>query len=711
MVGGTIHHTTRQRNGARPHLRWRTAAHATVVLLFAAVMLTAMPAAPAAAAATWQSDTTYTVSPDTGRVHVAIEMSGDFDRQNAGGYELLIPVGATDISVGGIAIDHSVSRFDDGFDLLSVEFDEMIVTTDGRASFLVAYSLWDGTSPDGWATIVNDAVASFLVFDGTAAGEAGFTVIMPAGFGDDTGPGEEMERTETASEVRFEAESRNGDFVNYFSSSHEDRFATTVVDIGDGHTVAVQAWPTHPEWGEEVADWVERAVPVLIETVGLEWMVGSELKIQQSQAPYLVGYGGWYDPETNVIEIGELWDPHLLLHEVSHTWFHSQMFDERWITEGLADTYATLALEALGEETIRPRPEILDLGQLVPLSEWSQPRWQPGLDEYWAYEASWAVMLGVYDEAGNAAMTEALATALDGVVAYRPTEEDRASSIEPGRNERDWKYFYDLVDNAAHDLRPSADISPLLLQYVVPEEDGHEWGETFAARDAARDRYFALDEADGEWSTPIGVRLYMAGWEFGSARDLISDAHGTLLDIDEANAHFGERGIPLPDDLETTYEGAELGMGEVTNAIIAAELAIDDAIRGEELLDAERGFTTTVGQLWGNEVDSLREPLLAAAAAGDAAETDRLVEEIGSGLREAESDGMIRLMVAAMLVLVPIPLALAVRRMNDEEDELMPAGRVASPQFDSGLPPLVQRSSAAGRRPDEVPADHSVTNR
>ncbi|MGH1505873.1 MAG: hypothetical protein ACRBI6_20155 [Acidimicrobiales bacterium] len=708
MAGGTTTTTKRRATRARRGIT----AQFLIALLFGLGVFVAMPTAPTSAAGTWQSFTTYTVDPEAGRVDIVVEVSGDFERQNSGGYELLVPDGATDLAVGGIGDTVASQAFDGDFDLVTVTFDDTFIIRDGRADFWVSYSLWDGTSPDGWATIINEAVASFLVFDGVGADDATFTVVMPAGFGPDTGPGDKMDREETGGTVRFEAASRTGQFVNYFSSSHVDRFATTIVDIGGGNTVAVRAWPTDPEWGQEVAALVEQAVPVLSELVGLEWMVGSELVIQQSQAPYLVGYGGWYDPETKVIEIGETWDAHLLLHEVSHTWFHNQMFDERWITEGLADTYATLTLEALDEELAsRPTPELLELGQLVPLSEWSQPRWQPGIDEYWAYEASWAVMLGVYDEAGSAAMTEALDTALDGVVAYRPNEDDREALIEPGRNNRDWQYFYDLVDNAAHDHRPSADISPLLLQYVVPVDEGTEWSETFAAREAARDRYFALDQADGDWSTPLGVRLYMGAWEFGSARDLISDAHGTLLDVDTAVTHFAERGIPLPSDLEETYEGAELGMGSVSNAITSAELAIDDAARGEELLDAPRGFTTGIGLMWGNEVDSLREPLLAAAAAGDAAETDRLREEIGSGLREAESDGMIRLMIAVMLVALPVPVVLIARRMEDDEPDLMPAGYTPSPQFDTGLPDLVQRSSAAGRSPDEVPADHSVTNR
>ena len=29
-----------------------------------------------------------------------------------------------------------------------------------------------------------------------------------------------------------------------------------------------------------------------------------------------------------------------MLHEIAHTWFNEDLFEERWITEGLADEFA-----------------------------------------------------------------------------------------------------------------------------------------------------------------------------------------------------------------------------------------------------------------------------------------------------------------------------------------------------------------------------------
>ena len=94
-----------------------------------------------------------------------------------------------------------------------------------------------------------------------------------------------------------------------------------------------------------MADRLERGLPELDGLIGLPWPVTSSLLVTEVHTPLLEGYAGIYHPDSAGIEISEDLDDLTILHEASHAWFNGELFDGRWINEGLADTYATKALE------------------------------------------------------------------------------------------------------------------------------------------------------------------------------------------------------------------------------------------------------------------------------------------------------------------------------------------------------------------------------
>ena len=63
-------------------------------------------------------------------------------------------------------------------------------------------------------------------------------------------------------------------------------------------------------------------------------------------ASEIEGYAGFFDSAHDRITISEDLDDLVIVHEASHAWFDGNLFQERWIGEGLADEYASRVLAA-----------------------------------------------------------------------------------------------------------------------------------------------------------------------------------------------------------------------------------------------------------------------------------------------------------------------------------------------------------------------------
>ena len=108
---------------------------------------------------------------------------------------------------------------------------------------------------------------------------------------------------------------------------------------------------------DAVSDLLRRGLPALRQRIGLPWPVDGELAVSEVHTPLLEGYGGFYDASDDEIVISEDLDDLTIIHEAAHAWFNAELFDERWINEGLADEYAarTLAQLELHGGAVEPR--------------------------------------------------------------------------------------------------------------------------------------------------------------------------------------------------------------------------------------------------------------------------------------------------------------------------------------------------------------------
>ncbi len=508
----------------------------------------------------------FRVSPEEGLVEVTIDLAVTADKPNrsAGGggyyeyyfqgYFLVIPEEAVDLTVtdpNGRELNYVIDEEVEDVKVLEIDFRRNIFYRQ-TANIVVNYTLPAGAARSDALTRVNEAYAGFEIWLTPQIEEANVSVITPFGFDDRSTGSEPFTNRLQDGESLFVAEDVDPEtFWSLVSLARDDSLTVTEVEIGD-HTVEISSWPGDDVWTEHVTTNLENGLPTLIEQVGLPWPIEGELAIIESYSPYLSGYAGWYDPNTDEIEIGDQLDSHLVFHELSHVWFNPELFDQRWITEGLADVFGAAVVESLGDEPPMPDRTSLVDGSAQPLNQWTTFTSEADV-ETWSYGASWTVTQAIVDEVGLETMSAAIQSAANDRIAYLGDGE-----AERGPKRRDWRFYLDLIEN--HGEVTDGKVSELFADWALLGTQRS----TLDVRATSRTAYRELVESGDEWAPPFTVRKAMSDWRFDDADELIAESQAligrrddvvrTLTPVDAELPTDLERGFESGDDLEATGE-------------------------------------------------------------------------------------------------------------------------------------------------------------
>ncbi|MGF1666461.1 MAG: hypothetical protein ACFCVC_09345 [Acidimicrobiia bacterium] len=434
-------------------------------------------------------------------------------------------------------------------------------------------------------------------------------------------------------------------WVAVVSARDDEALERSTFPIGDGE-VTLQSWPGDDDWATSVADVLVTGIPALEEITGFEW--DKDLSVLQSFGPYIHGYAGWYVGGLDVIEIGEDLDAHLVLHEVSHAWFDDDLFAHRWITEGLADSFAALAVEEIGAAGW-PEPSVLvsGLGNR-PLNEWNDPTFDDRtIDraEDFGYAASWQLVDRLIDEIGPDRMAQVVAAAADDIIAYRgegPPEE--VGPVD------DWRRFLDLLE----EVGGSSTASDLFAEWVVTE---NELG-LLDQREAVRGRYAGLLAGADGWALPLSLRLAMNEWDFSAASGGIDDAQLVFDARQLLEAAVVGAGV-APPSVEQRFEDGE--DAEVLAAELAAQTTVLETVgEARRSVDRPRSALEVIG-LWGSDPDGELARAIAAVAEGDLETARQNATTAGTSIALASDGGLVRIGVA-VVVAVAVGLAVWITR-------------------------------------------------
>ena len=335
---------------------------------------------------------------------------------------------------------------------------------------------------------------------------------------------------------------------------------------------------------------IDEGLPLLEAAIGEEWPI-DELVVREAYTPYFYGYAGWFSAVDEEIEMGEELDQETMLHELSHAWFNSDWFHERWVSEGLAQVYSNQVVDQLGGDGLDPTSPLAgDLGAQQ-LNQWGSPAADEVADEAedYGYGASYWVTSMLTEAAGDDGMRAVFDAVANGEIAYRGEVEPE----EAAAPDTDWRRLLDLLQEVGG---ADDEVVDLFEQYVIVPGDA----DLLDDRGAARTAYADLEEAGDEWAVPVGVRGAMSEWAFDDAASMMTAADDVLELRDQLDVLSVQLDVTYPPTFETDYESADgSDMAEVAadlqSQIGAAELllAAVDAEAAEDSLFERIGLIGT----------------------------------------------------------------------------------------------------------------------
>lgn len=665
----------------------------TKVLTAVAVLAATLGSAASPAAAVTDNpdldtagDYVYVVNTEAGTIDVTISLAVTADVPNrssaAGVYQyyfagttIVIPKGVENLAVtddSGRVLEFTLDEGQEYATILDIAFRRNIYYR-RTANTVISFSLPQGEAGSDSVSRVNGAYVGFQAWTDPRLEEATVTIVAPEGFESQSlaATGLKRQTGGTGEDVRLEA--LNVDPENYWtfvSLTREEALVASEFDV-DEHAITLEAWPGDQAWSKDIQSTLEEGLPELERSIGLDWPIDGTLTITESFSPFLSGYGGWYDSNTDQIEVGDDPDSQLIFHELSHVWFNDSLFNLRWITEGLADEFAAETVEAGGDK--RPEPPRISLldEAAKPLNRWSTTDFGDE-SEQWSYGASWTVTHEIAQEIGIDNLSLVLQAASAGDIPYLGD----GSEPEQAEVDKSWRRYLDLIENRGN--MQDNDITELFEEWVLTDSEANQLED----RAAARLRYDELVTQGGEWAAPLGVRVAMSEWKFGTATELMDEATAVLVQRDELVAQLDDLDATISSDLEGVYESGESDLTEVAALLTEATAAVENLQETKETIAAADGFVQKIGLL-GEDLDAPFADAVSTLSDGDYDEANDQASALNSQIDELASTGTKRIGgVLGGIVVVLIGLTVLVRRRKRKKQAGTEAGTESAEVID-----------------------------
>ncbi|MEX0847949.1 MAG: hypothetical protein WD023_09240 [Ilumatobacteraceae bacterium] len=644
-----------------------------LTLLMVLVAAVAAPGAVARAEETEGLDVTsasrFVVGPTTGIVRATTDLTftnttidetsdGVVRRRYFTGFTFPVATGATGESAvtddgRSVTVTSSEIAGNTSFFMYAVQFPDPLFSGE-TLRLTVAYDITGLPPRSDDPSRVNPAYVAFTAYGVGDPGRASVEVVVPDDFVIDTFGSEATETDVDGSTIyTAEAIADPSTYALFVTARKDSALVSSRLTTPEGASFDIRGWPGDDAWRAFVGDQIGRGIPLLAQLVEQPWPLDDTVEIREAVTPYLYGYAGWFSATDAELEVGEDLDAEVVLHELSHAWFNTGWFADRWVNEGMAQVYSNAVVGMLGGTATVPTEPLPTDPAAIPLLTWGEPLLDTGADdtETYGYNAAHWVMEGVVQEIGFDGMATVTASVADRTIAYvgdAPAEAETRTT--------DWQRFLDLGE----EVGGSTTIEPLMEQYVLQPADIA----LLADRATARLAYAQLRTDGGSWAPPIAVRRAMAAWTFDSATDQIEAAEAVLVQRDVLAQRSSTLGFALAADAESAYEGAD-DLAVVQQSVAATLDVADVVIEADVAANIGPGLIERLG-LIGEHPDERVAEAKQALAAGDEtaarAAAERAIEVIG----DAGALGTTRALAAAGVLLatagVAVVLVMVLRR-------------------------------------------------
>ena len=276
------------------------------------------------------------------------------------GYQFPLPGDATNVTAatadGPLAVTLGSAE---GVQLAAVDFG-LNLDYEERLDVVVTFDLpgYPPRDPEPWRA--NEAFVAFVAWGFGDPGAGTVRIVTPTSaavampeLDDGSYPMPEVVTFGASTIHTFARLAAPDQFALFVTAADDRKLVESRLDI-DGSRVVVQAWPDDAGWAEFMTTQVRAGLPALEQLTRQPLDDDQRLVLRESAKPSLEGYSGWFNYGTGVIEMGEELDPAVTLHELAHRWFNDDTSYHRWITEGLAETYANAVAERVGGSAHQP---------------------------------------------------------------------------------------------------------------------------------------------------------------------------------------------------------------------------------------------------------------------------------------------------------------------------------------------------------------------
>ncbi len=528
---------------------WRWAI--ILVLVVTAVAIASHSPAAAQTDLRISESSVYEVDAETGVIHV--ERGFFFDNGAIRSFRVPLDFSSENIAVrtGNSTVSLSV-KGDEFFSY--VDMPVSAVSSGRRAEAILTYDIIGNPNRSDAPARVNPALSAFEITVLGDPGRSNVEVVVPAPYRPEWAGTNSVSYFDRVDHVELVVSRINNpeEFVLAVAARDDRKLAVREFNI-DGHFVRLHYWPGDEEWADFVEDNARLALPVLQERIGRPWPEVDTLDIIESPRPYLIGYGGWYAINLGEIEVGELLLTSTLIHELSHAWFNDSLFQERFITEGLADTFARQAAVSLLEtdlpddvraamEDTLEEPEEPDLSSNAAraLLDWSRSAFGSFEAERYGYGTSFYLVNRLYEEIGEEAFADVLVAADLEYTAY-PADDPTEEVFVPAN----WQRFFDLVERIGN----SQEAEELFRTYVLRDEELA----LLDQRAAAIEEYERFADRAEPYPVPIHIRDALNAWAFDLALERMAEAEAAIADLQALDARAAASGFVLPVDLTPDF--------------------------------------------------------------------------------------------------------------------------------------------------------------
>jgi hypothetical protein len=583
--------------------RWRRAARAITALLVIVGGLSVEPTtALAANGLDVSSVTTYEISTD-GKVHVTADYtllntkestrSGGVTRDfYFSGFTIAVPKSAENVAAvsdgGELGFDRSEFEKGKGVDRVDISMPNLF--NGGTRRITVTYDVvGDPPRTPSGDERVNPAYAAFFAFGVGDPDQVEVRIIAPAKLDIETfGPS--LQRAVDGTGKVTYSQTAIADPISWavFVSARNDPALVRNPVEAAGTKVDIRSWPGDTAWADYAARNVTSGLPALAALIG-EPVPTSHLDLIESITPYLYGAGGWYQAASNKIEIGEELDNFVMLHELAHNWFNQGLFNDRWMSEGLANEYAALAQKATGETAVGPKPVSLTAPGAQALATWARPTFSTKADnrasEEYGYNTAYYVWDQVRAEIGTDKMAAALGALINHRSAYQP-----ATGLRTDHRSGDWQRLLDLLQNAGG----SAKAEELFRTYVLTSSNKL----ALDGRTAARASWAELRTASAPWDVPEALLAALERWDWADAKTITSGSYGVLEHRKALTTYLAAHELTYTDNGGGLYAKTDVGSQSadpVLQLLDGQLTAAQTLVEAEEAVKAPRDREQTAG--------------------------------------------------------------------------------------------------------------------